>query len=389
MCIRDRGPLAAEDAVDEAVRDPAHGLGAELAARPLPGDALRLAVCQFVEGGGNLGCHVGGRGHPVHQGSPVEYDLHRLVAAGEGDGGRDRLGFQLADELVEGGRQVRVALVAGRLLRAGLEEAVEALPGAAPGRRRAGLGRREDAVDAHGAQSLGVQAHVGQRQVGAVGDAVEVPPVDAERLAQVLVVGGALDVVVGSEVDAGGGELVAAGLGGLDVQALGGRGVVDEADRTGVELVDVGAQEVRVGRVRAALGHEDDVAVAVQAAVDRHLRLPHRVVPGSAREPDDRVGLGCAGRRGHDGDAEFDRAAAGLLAVLGHGERAAAGPFERLDRFRCLRAGARLVRGVAHGAGGGAGRRSRGGVGGGGADLRPGGCREQAGDEERGRQAGR
>ena len=120
----------------------------------------------------------------------------------------------------------------------------------------------------HAADALGVIPEHEQGQLGAVGDPVDVPFVDAQGHAQVGDVGGVLGGVVGGDVDAGGGHPVPAVLDDRRVRDRGGLRREGHADGLVEEHVELGAAEERVGVVRAPLVHVDDLALGVEALLD-------------------------------------------------------------------------------------------------------------------------
>ena len=116
-----------------------------------------------------------------------------------------------------------MGLLAGRLGGAGVEHRRQTGGGRGPEAEH-GVGlRRHHGVEHDAADALGVVAQGLQCEVGAVGDAVEVPLLDAERHAQVGDVGGVLRRRVRAEVGSGGGEPVAACPGGRGTAVGGGR----------------------------------------------------------------------------------------------------------------------------------------------------------------------
>src|SRR6185369_16181279 len=92
-----------------------------------------------------------------------------------------------------------------------------------------------------------------QREVGAVGQRVDVPLVDAHRDPEIGDVGGVLGGVVGGEVDALGGEAVSASTHGGGALLVVGGALRADADGVGQKLVDLGAGQEWIVLQRAPL----------------------------------------------------------------------------------------------------------------------------------------
>ena len=102
------------------------------------------------------------------------------------------------DEPPERRADVAVALAARGLRAARVENRIDPFAGARPCRHAAGERRRKDAVDADRTDALWMEPHVGEREVGAVGNPEDVPLLDVQRDPQIFEIVGALDRVVGA-----------------------------------------------------------------------------------------------------------------------------------------------------------------------------------------------
>lgn len=201
-------------------------------------------------------------------------------------------------------------------------------------------------------------AQIGEGQVGAVRVPVDVPPVDAERPAQIGEVRGVLGGVVGAQRDSAGrdtGEAVPALLGRAHEEPPGRRRVVAQPHGVRVEAVDLRAGEVRLGVQRSALGHDDQIAVPVEARVDQEGNVPDRIAAGTARHEHHRI-RGRPRRGGSDDrDGQPDGPPIAAGPVLGDLEDPAP-PRNRLGRVRagtghepCRSNRPRLAEGRRHG----------------------------------------
>ena len=135
-----------------------------------------------------------------------------------------------------------------------------------------------------------VVAHERLRQVGAVGRPVDIPRFNAEHLAEIGEIGGALGRIVGAEVGAGGGELAVAGFGRGQMGALGCLGIEAEAEKLSGEVVAGRAGQRRFREHGAALADHIDVAVADEVGGDKPVDLQRGDVARPAGQIDNRVG---------------------------------------------------------------------------------------------------
>ncbi|MGW6845418.1 hypothetical protein [Streptomyces sp. NPDC054958] len=145
---------------------------------------------------------------------------------------------------------------------------------------------------------------------------------------------------MGAQVDAFGGQAVPALPHRLQHEPLRLLDVITQAHGLGVEAVELRAGEVRPVAEVASPGHDDQVAVLVQAGLDEERDVVEGVATGAARHEHHRV-LGRFRRSDgrNDRRGRLDGPAAGAGAVLGHLQEAAPRAAQRFDRLGRLRAG--------------------------------------------------
>ena len=162
-----RRPLAARHRLRQAVRELADVL--DRAGRAGLREALRVPVAEFLERRRDVLGRDGVGDHQVQQRAPVEDDLDRLSSARRRDVQRQGLRLQPAHLLRQRTGEVRVPVLAARAAPRTPRRCCGSPLGAAPCPRQGHDLGRCDRVDRHRADSLGVQAQVGEGQVGAVG----------------------------------------------------------------------------------------------------------------------------------------------------------------------------------------------------------------------------
>ena len=236
-------------------------------------------------------------------------------------------GARVLREVDDQGREVGLERGMGRRAGGNGRAVVEQLPISGGGREPEVLEdvlvRRYHGVQHDGADALGVVAQGLQREVGAVGDPVEAPLVDAEGHAEVGDVGGVLGRVEVRRIPPLGDEPVAAGAGG-GTRLLGRRGVeAVQRDPLGEERVDLGAGEQRVRLPGAPLVQEDHVAVGVPAGFDLRYRRQQPAAARSSGEVHERVRRRVRRGRLGPGHGETDRRPVRVAAARRNGQVAA------------------------------------------------------------------
>ena len=174
--------------------------------------------------------------------------------------------------------------------------------------------RRSDAIQDDAPHATGELARVADGGAGPVGDAIKVDALVSERIAHVV------------EIFHRDCRRIEAGVRVELLEALCDprlhRFVLEQPKLA--DVVGLGTSKW-VRRTRASLVDEHDVTFAVDAHEGAlHADVAFRCgLSRAAGEKHERVGLGIPADRGHDGDAEIDRAAGTFITILVDGERAA------------------------------------------------------------------
>jgi hypothetical protein len=99
---------------------------------------------------------------------------------------------------------------------------------------------RQDRIDEQTADAFRMIAHQAEREIGAIGQAVDVPLLDLEGFAQVRKVGSVFRGVEVGQIDSLTQEAIMASLGRCDVNSLVGIRIVRQKNGSGESLIDFG-----------------------------------------------------------------------------------------------------------------------------------------------------